>query len=58
MANGVIESMSMSTFVAGALSLELPHICMTFFPIPPPPFFFFFLSLSLLYLKVPFVSSH
>jgi hypothetical protein len=39
MANGVIESMSMSAFVEGDLSLELPHIYMLFFPIPLFSFF-------------------
>jgi hypothetical protein len=34
MAHGVIESISMSTFVEGALSLELPHIYMLFFTNP------------------------
>jgi hypothetical protein len=55
MDKGVIESMFMSTFVEGVLSLDLPHIYMLFFPIP---LFFLFLSLALLYLQVPFVSSH
>ena len=34
MAHGVIESISMSAFVEGALSLELPHIYVLFFPNP------------------------
>jgi hypothetical protein len=34
MAHGVFESISMSTFVEGALALDLPHIYMLFFPIP------------------------
>jgi hypothetical protein len=34
MAHGVIKSISMSTFVEGVLSLELPHIYMLFFPNP------------------------
>jgi hypothetical protein len=38
MANGVIQSMSMSAFVEGSLSLELPHIYMLFFQ---SPFFHF-----------------
>jgi hypothetical protein len=47
MANGVIESISMSAFVEGALALELPHIYVLFFPIP---LIFLFLSPSLLYI--------
>jgi hypothetical protein len=34
MAYGVIKSISMSAFVEGVLSLELPHIYMLFFPNP------------------------
>jgi hypothetical protein len=34
MAHGVIESISMSAFVEGALALELPHIYMLFSPKP------------------------
>jgi hypothetical protein len=47
MAKGVIESISMSGFVEGALSLELPHIYVLFFPIP---LILIFLSLALLYI--------
>jgi hypothetical protein len=52
MANGVIKSISMSAFVEGALALELPHICVLFFPIP---FFHFSKSCFIIYLQVPFV---
>jgi hypothetical protein len=52
MANGVIESISMSSFMEGALALELPHIYVLFFPIP---LICLFLSPALLYLQVPFV---
>jgi hypothetical protein len=55
MDNGVTESMFMRAFVEGFLYLELPHIYMLFFLIP---LFFLFLSLSLLYLQFPFISSH
>jgi hypothetical protein len=58
MAHGVIESISMSTFVESVLSLELPYIHMLFFPISLICLFFynfcFFIFASPLYK----VSSH
>jgi hypothetical protein len=52
MANGVIESIYMRSFVEGVISLELPHIYMLFFLIL---LIFLFLSHALLYFQFPFV---
>ena len=56
MAYGVIESISMSAFVEGALALELPLSKRYFFQTPLSAFLFVLLS----YLQVPFykVSSY
>jgi hypothetical protein len=51
MAYGVIESISMSTFVEGALSLELPLSKRYIFPNPLICLFIVLLS----YLQVPFI---
>jgi hypothetical protein len=51
MVHGVIKSIYMSAFVEGVLSLELPHICVLFFPTPLSTIFLvhFIIFASLLY---------
>jgi hypothetical protein len=51
MAHGVIKSISMSAFMEGVPTLELPHIYVLFFPTPLSSIFLvcFIIFASLLY---------